>query len=92
MAGVGFVVEDHEDSEGLVEVVLPPVEAKESRKDVHVGDNLEDSQDKEVREILQEYDHVLTDVPRKTNLIQHSPSYNRYVHKILTLSHPSCHS
>ncbi|XP_022095014.1 uncharacterized protein LOC110981615 [Acanthaster planci] len=72
MAGVGFVVEDSEEMDEIVEVVLPPVEAKESRKDVKTGEALKEDQRQEVVDILQEFDSVFTDLPGKTNLIQHT--------------------
>ncbi|XP_038050657.1 uncharacterized protein LOC119723850 isoform X2 [Patiria miniata] len=72
MAGVGFVVEDPDEEDGLDEVVLPPVEAKEDMSDVHLGENLDDAQRADVDEILQRYTPVLTDLPGKTHIIEHT--------------------
>ena len=80
MAGVGFVEEDPHESGQLVEVVLPPIEGKEGRKDVHIGDNLSVKQRTELDDLLQQYESVLTDVPGKTHLVEHT------VH--LTTDHP----
>ncbi len=45
LAGVGIIEMDNSETEGILEVVLPPVKSKEGRKDVNLGDNLNSQPD-----------------------------------------------
>ncbi len=44
LAGVGIIEMDNSETEGILEVVLPPVESKEGRKDVNLGEYLNSQQ------------------------------------------------
>ncbi|XP_072022131.1 uncharacterized protein [Amphiura filiformis] len=50
---------------------LPPLEPKESVSDVHIGENLDETQTNAVKRLLGSYHEVLTDLPGKTNLGEH---------------------
>ena len=50
---------------------LPELNGKETKQDVKIYPHLSETQTKEVREILNEFKDVLTDVPGETNLVMH---------------------
>ncbi len=50
---------------------LPPLDPKESLSDVHVSENLDETQRSNVEKLLDSYQEVLTDLPGKTNLGEH---------------------
>ena len=62
---------DDEDFEGDDLIVFPKLEQKETYLDVKLGHGLSSSQESEVRNIVYEFRDVFSDVPGKTNLIEH---------------------
>ena len=50
---------------------IPSLASKEPAKDVNISLDLEDGQTTEIRRILGNFRDVLTDVPGKTNLVEH---------------------
>jgi len=75
-ASVACVLED-EDTEGEVAVkdaeTLPlyNFNQKETAKDVVINPELSAAEQSEIREILDEYSEIFSDVPRVTHLIEH---------------------
>ena len=71
-AGVGLIEEDPDDTDGLLEVVLPPVVAKEGFENVHIEESLSDKQYAKVQQIIQQNQSILSDIPGKTHMIEHT--------------------
>ena len=69
------VCEDMEDAchnckdEGIV--TLPDIKGKETVADVKISKDLSKQQENQVKELLEEFKDVLTDIPGETNLIEH---------------------
>ncbi|KAK3889812.1 hypothetical protein Pcinc_006208 [Petrolisthes cinctipes] len=63
------VEEEAEDMDSTL--VLPAMRRKHTWKEVYINPELSDNQKHEVREILEEYGYILSDVPGKTDLVQH---------------------
>ena len=63
------VDEDEVESKDLI---LPNVSQKETWKDVNVCDNISPQQRSEVREILEDFGSIFSDVPGRTHLLKHS--------------------
>ncbi|XP_063959750.1 uncharacterized protein LOC135155081 [Lytechinus pictus] len=55
-----------------ITIQVPRLEAKETVEDVKLGPNLETSQQRQLKRILGSYRDVLTDLPGKTRLGEHS--------------------
>jgi len=62
-----------EDSEENADrlILLLPDKAKENAEDVHIADTLTAEQQREVESISKEYFDILTDLPGRTNLVEH---------------------
>ena len=58
-----------EDDEHLLEFTR--LEAKETYKDVKISEDLTSEQQKEVRELICEFKEIFSDLPGKTNLVEH---------------------
>lgn len=67
------VIEEGEvvDSDSTVDFDCPSSGSKESVKDVRVSEDLSSVQDQEIRDLLHEFEDVMTDKPGRTNLIEH---------------------
>ena len=61
--------EDSVDDGDLLEFC--PLHGKEDLNDLKIPANLEPEQQEELKDVIQEYPHVFTDMPGKTNLIEH---------------------
>ena len=70
--GMASNVEDEDDfnEEDLIEFM--PVKAQENYHDVKVGDDLDLSQEKDMRSLIYEYRDIFTDVPGTVNCGEHS--------------------
>lgn len=58
-------------SETQVDIELPRLQAKETIDDIHINPELSASKQKELRNLVQEFSDVFTDIPGHTNLIEH---------------------
>ncbi|XP_038054655.1 uncharacterized protein LOC119726874 [Patiria miniata] len=65
------ILNDH-DCEVLDEVEFPPVKPKETVQNVHISDKCDKNEVGQVKELLDEFHDVLTDVPGKTNLVEYT--------------------
>lgn len=70
VAATTTVIEEEEEDRDS-QFVLPVMTRKQTWKDVHINGDLNDNQKQEVREVLQQYEDVLSDVPGRTDLVQH---------------------
>lgn len=52
-------------------ISLPPTVANETASDVQINKNLSQEEISKLREVLEEYSNILTDIPGKTNLGEH---------------------
>ena len=66
------VLNDHEYEEVLEEVEFPHVKPKETVQDVHISETCGTNEVTQVKELLEEFKDVLTDVPGKTNLAEYT--------------------
>ncbi len=68
---------DTDDADGeylctkVLTVGLPSLQQKETHKDVDINHNLDPKQQEEVRQLLEQYSEVLSDVPGSTTLAEH---------------------
>ena len=67
-----MIEDEPNETEGLPEVILPPVEAKESFADKHIDDGLSDERLADIKQVLEQNQSVLSDLPEKTHLTEHS--------------------
>lgn len=63
---------DDDVEEGMIEVKLLPIEQTEKFTDVSVCENRTEQQKQQINSLLHKYSDVLTDVPGRTELMQHS--------------------
>ena len=78
---IGVVEEATELQEGTEEdcqncreediVTIPELKGKETVTDVKISKRLSEEQERQVKELLEEFQDVLTDIPGETNLIEH---------------------
>ncbi|XP_071487443.1 uncharacterized protein [Diadema antillarum] len=66
------VVDDQVDDDGSVPLSFPSIEASESVHDVKCSDELDEEKMKEVKSLLLEFSDVMTDVPGRTDIIEHA--------------------
>ena len=81
VVSIGVVEEETELLEGTEEdcqncrekgiVTIPELKGKETVTDVKISKDLSKEQDRQVKELLEEFQDVLTDIPGETNLIEH---------------------
>jgi len=64
------IVEEHE--EELMEISLPTVEQTQDHNDVIICDRRSETEQNEIRELLHDCADVLTDLPGRTTLIEHT--------------------
>ena len=72
IGNISVVFED-EDSEQTFEprLELPALERTKSWRDVKISDDLTEAQQEDVKNLLAQFDDVLTDIPGKTNVLEH---------------------
>ena len=78
---IGVVEEETELQEGIEEdcqncreediVTIPELKGKETVTDVKISKGLSKEQERQVKELLEEFQDVLTDIPGETNLVEH---------------------
>ncbi|KAK3084178.1 hypothetical protein FSP39_009620 [Pinctada imbricata] len=66
--------DDHDRYQGVKEadiIQYPEAEAKETIRDIQMGEELNTGERSEIEGMLRDYEDVLTDIPGRTNLVKH---------------------
>ncbi|KAK3093838.1 hypothetical protein FSP39_020798 [Pinctada imbricata] len=66
--------DDHDRYQGIKEadiIQYPEAEAKETIRDIQMGEELNTGERSEIEGMLRDYEDVLTDIPGRTNLVKH---------------------
>ena len=75
VAAAGVAILEAPEDDGVVDdeklLELPNTEQKETFRDVNVCSELTDEQQREVWQLLEEFQDIFTDVPGRTNLVEH---------------------